>query len=70
MATNTHAQLAVRLLRDAAGFFRNVAEQNPALAEEMNDNAAVYDEVAGLLAQDPLATIEVEDDGAEEGGPQ
>jgi hypothetical protein len=36
----------------------------------MNDNAAVYDEVAGLLAQDPLATIDVDDDDAEEGRPQ
>ena len=66
MATTSHAELAVRLLRDAAGFFRNVAEQNPALAQQMNDNASVYDEVADLLAQDPLATVELEDDEAEQ----
>lgn len=60
MAIVTHADLAVRLLRDAAGFFRNVAEQNPALAEQMNDNADVYDKVADKLALDPLAEIELD----------
>lgn len=64
MAITTHAELAVLLLRDAAGFFRNVAEQNPGMAEQLNDNADVYEEVAELLAGDPLATIEMdEDDG-------
>lgn len=62
MAIVTHAELAVRLLRDAAGFFRNVADQNPAMAEQMNDNADVYEKVADKLALDPLAEIELEGD--------
>lgn len=33
VATITHTELAIRLLRDAAGFFRNVGEQNPALRD-------------------------------------
>ena len=58
----THAELAVRLLRDAAGFFRNVAEQNPSMAGQMRDNADVYEQVAALLGDDPDGRIELEDD--------
>ncbi len=61
MAKSTNAELAVRLLRDAAGFFRNVAHQNPSLAEQMKDNADVYDQVADLLAKAPLGTIAFEE---------
>lgn len=62
IGTITHTELAIRLLRDAAGFFRNVGEQNPALRDDMNDNADVYDRVADLLEHDPAGTIELEDD--------
>jgi hypothetical protein len=58
----THAELAVRLLRDAAGFFRNVADQNPAIADQMRDNADVYEEVAALLNNDPEGTVSLDDD--------
>ena len=51
MATN--AQLAAKLLRDAGSFFRSVGEQNPPIADQMNDNAQVYDEVAQLVEADP-----------------
>jgi hypothetical protein len=57
----THVQLAVRLLRDAAGFFRNVADQNPAVANQMRENADVYEEVAALLDGDPDGTVSLED---------
>jgi hypothetical protein len=57
----THAELAVRLLRDAAGFFRNVADQNPAIADQMRDNADVYEEVAALLNNDPEGTVSLDD---------
>lgn len=53
--------LAAQLLRDAAGFFGSVAEQNPSLAEMMTDNAAVYQQVADALEADPTASLEVED---------
>lgn len=56
-----HAQLAAKLLRDAALFFRDVGAQNPALAEEMSENAAVYEEVAGLTEADPLGELPIDD---------
>lgn len=55
----THAQIAGKLLRDAATFFRNVAAQNEHLREQMNDNAAVYDEVAALLEADPMGELDL-----------
>ncbi len=54
----TYADLAVKLLQDAATFFRAVAEQNPALAEQMHDNASVYEQVAELLATDPQGKLD------------
>lgn len=56
--TTTHAQLAARLLRDAANFFRTVAEQNPPLQIAMSENADVFEEVAALLETDPTGLIE------------
>ena len=58
--TTTYAELASKLLRDAATFFRNVAAQNEPLREQMNDNADVYDQVARLVASNPLGTIDIE----------
>lgn len=57
----TYAQLGAKLLRDAATFFRNVGAQNQPLAEQMNDNAAVYEQVADLLEQDPNGILDVGD---------
>ena len=56
----THAQVAGRLLRDAATFFRNVAAQNEHLQEQLNDNAKVYDEVAQLVEADPMGVIDID----------
>lgn len=58
----THAQIAARLLRDAATFFRNVAMQNEPLREQLNDNAAVYDQVADLVESDPGGVVALEAD--------
>ena len=55
----THAEVAGRLLRDAATFFRNVAAQNEHLREQLNDNAKVYDEVAQLIEADPTGEIDL-----------
>lgn len=55
MATN--ADLAAKLLRDAGVFFRNVAEQNPPIADQMTDNAEVYDQVAAMVEADPTGDI-------------
>lgn len=61
----TYAQIAARLLRDAATFFRNVGEQNEPLREQMNDNATVYDQVADLLEKQPLGELHLDDDAAQ-----
>lgn len=53
----THAQLAAQLLRDAASFFRTIAEQNEPLKDQMSENAAVFEEVAMLVEADPTAEI-------------
>lgn len=58
----THVELAIKLLRDAAGFFRNVGEQNGPIKDEMHSNADVYDKVADLLEEDPSGVIELEED--------
>lgn len=57
----TYAQIAAKLLRDAATFFRNVGEQNEPLREQMNDNAAVYEQVADLLEKQPLGEMHLDD---------
>jgi hypothetical protein len=56
----SHTQIAARLLRDAATFFRNVALQNEPLREQLNDNAAVYDQVADLVESNPDGVVALE----------
>ncbi len=51
MATN--AEIAARLLRDAAGFFRSVGEQNPPLKEHMDNNAQAFEVMAQRVETDP-----------------
>lgn len=57
----TYAQLAAKLLRDAATFFRNVGAQNEPLKDQMNDNASVYEQVADLLEQNPNGTLDMDE---------
>jgi hypothetical protein len=57
MAT-TYAELAARLLRDAAVFFKTVGNQNPALKEQMTENAEVFEQVAGLVETNPTGTLD------------
>ncbi|PJB68970.1 MAG: hypothetical protein CO093_11745 [Alphaproteobacteria bacterium CG_4_9_14_3_um_filter_47_13] len=59
----THAELAGRLLRDAAKFFRTIGEQNATLKPQMDENATVFDQVATLVEQDPTGAIK-NDDGS------
>jgi hypothetical protein len=54
----SHAQLAARLLRDAASFFRTIGEQNPPLQEQMLENASVFEQVAALVEKDPSGQIQ------------
>lgn len=62
MASVTHTELAINLLRDAAGFFRNVGEQNPSMQVQMNDNADVYERVADLIEWDPQGKVQLDED--------
>lgn len=59
----THADLAAKLLRDAATFFRSIGDQNPEMKEQMDENADVYEQVADLLINDPTGEINPGDDG-------
>lgn len=53
----TVAQVGADMLRAAANFFRAVGQENPSMSEQMNENAAAYDNVAALLQQDPSQSI-------------
>ncbi|MEM9469191.1 MAG: hypothetical protein AAF988_03425 [Pseudomonadota bacterium] len=54
----SHAELAAKLLRDAAAFFTTIAEQNPPLKDQMDENADVFQQVADLVEKDPNGVIE------------
>lgn len=54
----TYAVLSSGLLRDAAIFFRTLAEQNPPLQQQMSENAYVYDKIADLVSANPHGTLE------------
>jgi hypothetical protein len=58
----TDVQLAAKLLRDAATFFRNVGGQNAPLREQLNDNASVYEQVADLLEENPMGSLDLGDE--------
>lgn len=53
----THAELAGKLLSDAAAFFKTLAEQNPDIQNEMTENAAVFEQMAALIVQEPQGAI-------------
>jgi hypothetical protein len=54
----SHAELAAKLLRDAAAFFKTIAQQNPPLKEQMDENADVFEQVADLVESNPTGEIE------------
>lgn len=53
----SHAEMAARLMRDAATFFRTIAEQNEPLKEQMTENATVFEMVADLVENDPTGEV-------------
>ncbi len=63
----TNAELAARLLRGAADFFRHIGEQNPGIAPEMEENARTYEAVASMVEEDPAGEVALEDDEEEVG---
>jgi len=54
----SHAELAAKLLRDAAAFFKTISEQNPPLKDQMDENADVFEQVADLVEKNPNGVIE------------
>ncbi|MGB0720104.1 MAG: hypothetical protein ACPGRX_06500 [Bdellovibrionales bacterium] len=53
-----YGELAGKLLQDAAGFFRSLAEQNEPLREQMMENANVYEQIGELVMHDPLGILD------------
>jgi hypothetical protein len=51
---SNNAELAAKLLRASANFFRAVGEQNEDLKEQMNTNAQACDMIADRVEVDPL----------------
>jgi len=54
----SHGELASQLLADAATFFRTLAEQNEPIKEQMLQNADAYDQVSGLVKDNPLGVLD------------
>ena len=55
----THADLAAKLLREAATMFRSLGAPDPDLAQRLDEFAGVYEQVADLVQQDPLGALEL-----------
>lgn len=60
---NSVAVLAAKLMKDAASFFRSLADQNDTLRQQMVENATVYDQVSDLVLTDPTGALS-EGDGS------
>jgi len=59
----TYSSLATKMFHDSAVFSRKLGEENPRVKEQMGDDAVVYEQVADLLENDPLAEIDMEENG-------
>jgi hypothetical protein len=57
MATN--AEIAAKLLRDAATFFRHVGDQNDPIKDQMDSNAQAYETIAELVETEPTAEFDL-----------
>ena len=53
----THAELASKLLVDAAEFFITLGEQNEPLKDQMEENASVFRQMGALLNQEPAGAL-------------
>jgi hypothetical protein len=53
-----YAELAGKLLQDASGFFRSLADQNEPLKEQMEENANVYEQIGALVMDNPLGILD------------
>jgi hypothetical protein len=55
----THAELAAKLLREAATMFRSLRAPDAELGERLNEFASIYEQVADLVEQDPTGLLEL-----------
>ncbi|MFO1118927.1 MAG: hypothetical protein U1E38_01940 [Rhodospirillales bacterium] len=54
----THADLAAKLLREAAIMFRAMSGMNEELTQKLDEFAGLYEQVADLVEADPLAVLQ------------
>ena len=55
----THAQLAARLLREAAGIYRTLGgSAEPEAQQRMAEYGALYERVADMVEADPEGVVE------------
>lgn len=62
--TATHAQVAARLLRGAADFFRSISGENPSIKRELEINAETCEKAADRIERDPMGEAPQLDDGS------
>ena len=53
-----YADLAARLLRDTAEFYKRLAQDNEPIREQMITNAGIYEQIADALVKDPMGVPE------------
>jgi hypothetical protein len=54
----THAELAARLLSDAAVFFENMGQSHPNLTQQMQTNAKVFSQMSELMTHNPTGGLD------------
>ncbi|HYN37855.1 MAG TPA: hypothetical protein VES39_01245 [Rhodospirillales bacterium] len=54
----THADLAARLLREAATMFRAMGGPDKQLSQRLDEFATLYEQVADLVEAEPLAVLQ------------
>jgi hypothetical protein len=54
----TNAQLAARLLREAAEIYRTLGANDSEARQQMNDFGILYDRVADMVELDPEGMVE------------
>lgn len=60
VSPNGHAfkDLASKLMRDTAIFYRTLASQNMPIKDQLERNAAIYEQIADALDENPLAIMD------------
>lgn len=64
----THAQLAAKLLKESAKFYRAIGDDNPQMRDNMESMASACDTVAGLVETDPTGELSMTSFGEDDAG--